>query len=108
MSSTTVTPTRSASGIFSGLGGLAWEGREEKVGKCSYVEFEHNRSVLSKSHLEHEHVPPLGHGPHVDGVQDLVKLLRLGRAHVDYLPLEVLGQILDALKCDLELERKGF
>ena len=53
-------------------------------------------------------MPPLGHGPHVDGVQDLVKLLRLGRAHVDYLPLEVLGQILDALECDLELERKGF
>ena len=53
-------------------------------------------------------MPPLGHGPHVDGVQDLVKLLRLGRAHVDYFPFEVLGQILDALKCDLELERKGF
>ena len=53
--------------------------------------------------LEHELVPPLGHRAHVDRVQHLVVLLGLGRPHVDDLPLQVLGKVLDTLECDLEL-----
>ena len=49
-------------------------------------------------------MPALGHGPHVDGVEDLVMSGAFGAAHVRQLPLQVVLEVLHAVEGDLELE----
>ena len=60
--------------------------------------------VSFKINLENEHVPALGHGPHIDGVKDLVMGGALCAAHIGQLPLQIVLQVLHAVEGDLELE----
>ena len=54
--------------------------------------------------LKDEHVSPLGDWADVDGVQDLVMVGTLRTPNVGQLPLQVILQVLHAVKSDLKLE----
>ena len=58
------------------------------------------------AYLKHELELSLGHGVDDDLVEDLIELVGLCRADVDDLELQIVLQLLQTLKVNLELERR--
>ena len=108
-----MTPITSLPGILAGSGGSA-VAEKEKGGKRQKSRHGNEQQkgvlfLLSSNNrvitLENEHVPAGGNGADEDRVKSLVVLLALGGSDVDDLPFQVIGQILDALERDFELNR---